>query len=199
MFRAFYIVESKRRYSIEIFAEIIKKYDIAAALVASNDSHFVSLAFEKMKEMKTDFDMQAFNFIYGNPDRAAEYGMDCFFIVMPEDYKTMNKLTENQWSDLIDNCKNQFYVIKSDDEILGYGSMATLNYNDRCVDVGNFTLPKHRKKGVGRSMIINLSKTAIEQGKNPVAGCWYGNKESITTLQSSGFIPENRIFYIRFK
>lgn len=73
-----------------------------------------------------------------------------------------------------------------------------MNYNQKNVDVGNYVLPEHRRKGVGRSILINLSKLAIQQGFIPVAGCWYGNKESVATLISSGMIPENRIFYVRF-
>lgn len=198
MYRAFYIVPSKRRYSIKIFAELMYEYGIVAALVVSNDSHFVSLAFEKMNELNTNFDMQAFNFVYGKPEREAEYGMEYFTKVSPDDYELMNRLCENQWEDSLDS--TEFYAIKRDSEILGYGSISNLNYNGKkVVDIGNFTLPQHRRKGVGRSLIINLGKKAIEQGYTPVAGCWYGNKESIATLQSSGFIPENRIFYVRFK
>lgn len=199
MFRGFYIIPSKRRYSIEIFNEIMEKYEIISALVASNDSHFISLAFEKMNALKTTFDMQAFNFIYGEAEREAEFGIECFSRVQPEDFDTMNKLTENQWDGMFENSKHQFYVLKKDNEILGYGSIAGFNYNNQNVDIGNFTLPQHRRKGVGRSIIINLSKIAIEQGFTPVAGCWYGNKQSLATLKSSGMIPENRIFYVRFK
>lgn len=44
--------------------------------MASNDGHYMSLAFEKMNELKVTFDMQAFNFIYGEPERSPEYGME---------------------------------------------------------------------------------------------------------------------------
>ena len=86
-----------------------------------------------------------------------------------------------------------------DGETLGYGSIGKLSHNQKNVDVGNFTLPQHRKKGVGRSIIMNMSKIAINEGFVPVAGCWYGNAESIATLTSSGFVAENRIFYVRFR
>lgn len=76
MLRGFYVIPSKRQVSIDIFNKIIEEFQIEAALVASNDSHYVGLAFEKMNSLKTYFDMQAFNFIYGEPEREAEYGMD---------------------------------------------------------------------------------------------------------------------------
>lgn len=197
--RGFYIIPSKRSASIEIFNKIVEDFQIEAALVASNDAQFVGLAFEKMNSLKTFFDMQAFNFIYGEPVREAEYGMDCVKAVNPEEYELMNDVTEKQWDGCFEDGNFKFYKITSNNETLGYGGICKMKNNHKNADIGNFTLPQHRKKGVGRSIIINLSKIAIEQDLIPVAGCWYGNKESIATLISSGFIPENRIFYVRFR
>lgn len=197
MLRGFYVMPSERRYAREIFDKAVEDFQIEAALVASNDAHFVGLAFEKMNARKTSFDMQAFNFVYGEPDREAEYGLGCLKEVESAEYELMNRLTENQWDGCFEDGSFKFYKIVSGDETLGYGGIGKLSHNQKNVDVGNFVLPQHRRKGVGRSIIINLSKIAMEQGMIPVAGCWYGNKESIATLTSSGFIPENRIFYVR--
>lgn len=82
---------------------------------------------------------------------------------------------------------------------LKYGSIIPLAFNKNSADIGNFTLPEYRMNGVGRSLIIHLSEIAKSQNLTPVCGCWYGNTESIATLQSSGFIPNSRIFYIKFK
>ena len=199
MLRGFYIVPSKRNASITIFNKVVEDFVIEAVLVASNDSHLIGLAFEKMNALKTSLDMQAFNFVYGEPSREPEYGMDSIVEVSPNEYEHMNVLTEGQWEDSFGDENFKFYALKQKDEILGYGSIGRFNYNSKNADIGNFTLLQHRRKGVGRSLIINLSKIAIEQGLIPVAGCWYGNNESIATLTSSGYIPENGIFYVRFK
>lgn len=198
MLRGFYIVPSERRKSMELFNKILEEFKIEAALVVSNDSHSVGLAFEKMNSLKTTFDMQAFNFVYGKPECEAKYNINDVREVDPTEYELMNRLTENQWNGCFEDEKFKFYKIISDNEILGYGSTGKMVNNKKNVDIGNYTLPKHRGKGIGRSMIINLSEIAISKGLIPVAGCWYGNKESIRTLISAGFIPENRIFYIRF-
>lgn len=198
MLRAFYIIPSKRRESVEVFNQLIEDYHIEAVFVVSNDAHFVGLAFEKMNVLKTSFDMQAFNFTYGEPVSEAEYGMNCVIEVSPQDYERMNCLTERQWEGCFENENYKFYAIKDNNEIVGYGSIGKLYYNQKNADIGNYTLPQHRRKGVGRSIIINMRRIAVRQGWIPVAGCWYGNTESIATLTSSGFIPENRIFYIRF-
>lgn len=199
MITSFYISHEKRRYSAEILEKVCSEYDAAAVLAASNDAHLVSIAFEKMRACGTSFDMQAYNFVYGKPSVKADYGMDCMEQVTSEEFEQMNELTEKQWDGCFDSADYQFWKIVKNGFTLGYGAIGKMPYNSKCVDVGNFTLPEYRREGVGRSMIINLSQIAEKQGFTPVAGCWYGNKESILTLKSSGYIPENRIFYIRFK
>lgn len=198
MFRGFYLRPEKRMESMEIFTNLIEEFQMEAALVASNDAHLVSLAFEKMNASKAKFDMHAFNFIHGEPSRPAEYGMECLVEVRADEFQYMESLTDGLWEGCFEDPAFKFYAIKCGEEVLGYGSIGKMKYNQKNVDVGNFTLQKHRRKGVGRSLIINMSKLAILQGFAPRAGCWYGNKESIVTLKSSGFIPDNRIFYVRF-
>lgn len=199
MITSFYVRHEKRRYSAEILDAVCSECDITAVLVPSNDYHLVSIAFEKMNSLGTSFEMQAYNFVYGEPFKDSSYGMDCMKQVTSKEFEEMNKLTQEQWNGCYDSENYQFYKIVKDDITFGYGAIGRMQYNSKNVDVGNFTLPEHRQKGVGRSMIINLSRIAINQGFIPVAGCWYGNKESILTLKSSGYIPENRIFYIRLK
>lgn len=199
MITSFYIRPENRRYSDKILDDVCREYNVTAVLVPSSDNHLVSIAFEKMNILGTSFDMQAYNFIYGEPSVKADYGMDCMEQVKSEEFDEMNKLTEKQWDGCYGSDNYRFYKIVKDGVALGYGAIGKMRYNYRNVDVGNFTLPEYRRKGIGRSMIINLSRIAISQGFTPVAGCWYGNKESILTLKSSGYIPENRIFYVRFK
>lgn len=199
MFRAIYFQPNMRRYARNIFEELIKQFDISAALVASNDEHFICLSFETMQKLKTSFEMQAYNFTYGKPLKEAKYPIESIVKVLPEDYEKMNALTENQWDGCFDNPNNQFYALKADDKIIGYGSIIPLAFNKNHADIGNFTLPEYRMNGVGRSLIIHLTEIAKNQNLTPVCGCWYGNTESIATLQSSGFIPNSRIFYVKFK
>lgn len=197
MFRAFYILPEYRNLSVCVFQLLMSEFDVEAVLVASNDSHLISLSFEKMNALNTSFDMQAFNFVYGKPERKAEFGRNTLSRVT--DFTEMNLLTEEQWDGMLDNDNNQFYVMKNGEDILGYGSICSMGYNKKNVDIGNYVLPEHRRKGVGRSLLINLGKIAFEQGFLPVAGCWHGNTESIATLTSAGYISENRIFYVKFK
>ena len=198
MLTSFYIAPESRRYSASALESAIERFNVTAALVASNDGQFVAVAFEKMKALGTTFEMQAYNHVYGRPKRPPEFGRDKVTRVLSEEYDAMNALTENQWDGCFGKPGFRFYKICENGETLGYGAIERLAYEAGKVDIGNFTLPAHRRKGVGRSMLINLAQIAMEEGLTPVAGCWYGNAQSIPTIASSGFIPESRLFYVKF-
>ncbi|MBR3629393.1 MAG: hypothetical protein IKN55_02850 [Oscillospiraceae bacterium] len=198
MLCSFYLVPSERVYCVEIFRQIVKELHVQAAIPASNDDLFLSLAFERMHKVGTNFEMQAYHFTYGEPDRPAEFGADCIQPVPEEEYPEVDKLTKGQWAGSYGDPHYHFYKLVSDGETLGYGGIGRLRYNEQTADIGVFTLPPHRLHSVGRSLVIHLSRIALDQGLTPVTGCWYGNKESIPTLKSAGYRPENRLFYIRF-
>ena len=133
--------------------------------------------------------MQAYNFTYGEPNVKVDYGMECMEKVSDDEFGKMNELTEKQWDSCFDSDDFQFWKFVKNSITLGYGAICRMSYNKKNVDVGNFALLEYHRKGVGRSVIINLSQIALSQGFIPVADCWYYNKESILTLKSSGYIP----------
>ena len=198
MLTGFYLEKAYTPSAQDLFSRIMAEFNVTAALVASNDALFVALAFEKMNALGTSFVMQAYNFTFGLPARPAEFGPECLVPVQSSEYEKMNKLTDGQWDGCFDNPSFRYFALKKDGETLGYGSIFPVLGDETRMDIGNFTLPQHRRKGVGRSLLINLAQIALSEGKTPVAGCWYGNKESIPTIKSSGFLPETRLFYVKF-
>lgn len=188
-----------RTDSDAIFSEIQGKFDVSAALVPSNDSLFIAVALEQTHRKNGSFEIQAYQYTYGLTNRAAEYNMENIANVDACEYDDMNRLTDGQWDGCFDDPRFQFYVLRCDGVTLGYGAICPLQHQENYADIGNFTLPQYRRRGVGRSILIQLAAIAMSQGKIPIAGCWAGNKESIPTLKSAGFIPENRIFYVKFK
>lgn len=196
--RALYL---QREYIINaqtIYSKIVAAFDIVSAMVLSGDEQHVCLAFEKMHELKGSFDMQAYNLVYGDSLIPPKYDMSYFSVVTEDEYSEMDKLTENRWKNDRNNPNNIFYSIKENGKILGYGSVFPHKLDTRCISIGNFVLPEHRQKGVGRSIIINLCNEAKKNGLIPTEGCWYYNHESIATLKSSGYIPTSRLFYVKF-
>ena len=198
MLTGFYLEKAYTASAQDLFSRIMAEFNVTAALVASNDALLVALAFEKMNALGTSFVMQAYNFTFGLPARPAEFGPECLVPVQPSEYEEMNKLTDGQWGGCFDNPAFRYFALKKDGETLGYGSIFPVRQDAQRMDIGNFTLPQHRRKGVGRSLLINLAQIVLSEGKTPVAGCWYGNKESFPTIRSSGFLPETRLFYVKF-
>lgn len=198
MLCAFYLVPAERVWCVEYFRQIVKELDIQAAIPASNDDLFLSLAFERMHKLNTNFEMQAYHFTYGPADRPAEYSADCLEEVPAASYPEMDRITEGQWKDCIGSPDYRFYRLVSEGKTLGYGGIGRLRCNEMTADIGIYTMPEYRLQCVGRSLVIHLSQIALDEGLTPVTGCWYGNKASIPTLKSAGYKPENRLFYIRF-
>lgn len=196
MLRGLYLPH--RTDSAQIFSEILTQYDIRSALVPSNDSLFVALAMEHMQANNGSFAIQAYQYTYGVPARAAEYPVADMLPLLPEEFDEMNRLTEKQWDGCDQDPRFRFYRLCHDGVTLGYGAYVPLEHVKGYADIGNFTLPEYRQKGVGRSLLIHLAQIVRDQGMIPVAGCWAGNRESIPTIKSAGFIPENRIFYVKF-
>lgn len=196
--RAFYVKKEYLTLSQDLYSQIIKDYQIVSALVSSSDELHVCLAFEKMHELKSSFDMQAYNLVYTDADLTAKYDMSCFYELSEDEYDEMNRLTESMWKDDSKNPDNKFYCIKDNGVILGYGNLFPHKLDKRCACVGDYVLPQYRNQGVGRSIIINLSKIARKKGLIPTSGCWYYNHASYAALKRSGFVPTSRLFYVKF-
>ena len=197
MLRAFWLPRRARALAQERFAEICAAHGIARAMVASGDELFLCLTLERMRETGGSLEMQAYNLTFGVPGRPAEFGKECFSRVPEAEYPEMHALTENQWAGEIPP-GTAFYRVMSDGETLGFGSVYPRMLDKNCVDIGNYVLPAHRRKGVGRSILINLAFAAIASGAKPTAGCWYYNHASIKTLVSAGFLPNARLFNVKF-
>lgn len=197
MLRAFWLPKRDRARAQALFGEVCAAHAVARAMVASNDELFLCLAFERMLGTGGSFDMQAYNLTFGVPKRPPEFSKECFVRVPEADYAQMHALTEGQWEGEIP-ADAAFYRVESGGEALGYGAVYPRMLDKGCADIGNYTLPAHRQKGVGRSVLINLAYAAIASGAKPTAGCWYYNLNSIRTLTSAGFIPDTRLFNVRF-
>ncbi|MGB4659237.1 MAG: GNAT family N-acetyltransferase [Mobilitalea sp.] len=196
---AFYLKSKYYRYAQQLFTKVLKEYKIDRAFVTSWDELLVSLAFEKMKELNTSFEMQAYFFSQREKDtvRPAEYSMDCIEKVDNEGYLNMNELTDSEWSDEQGKPAYEFYKLTSDGAIMGYG-MIYRHFLNNAADIGNYTVKEYRRKGVGRSMIMGLSQLMEQKGIMPLVGCWYYNKESLYTLTSSGYVTPTRLFNVSF-
>lgn len=80
------------------------------------------------------------------------------------------------------------FVFEDYGAILGCGIVEKGQLCADCWSIGMFVHPDHRKKGVARTILLNLKEQAQLKGFRPVAGCWYYNTLSRKSLESAGMI-----------
>jgi hypothetical protein len=78
----------------------------------------------------------------------------------------------------------ELYSIIKDKEILGVGVMVPNKLQKGYVACGEIVLEQHRRKGVARSLQLNMAKICRNNGLSPIGGCWYGNIASKRTFDS---------------
>lgn len=80
------------------------------------------------------------------------------------------------------------FLLMDSESILGCGIVEKGKFRTDVVSIGMYTPPKHRRKGVAKTILLNLKKWAYENAYVPVAGCWYYNTLSRQSLESAGMI-----------
>ena len=66
------------------------------------------------------------------------------------------------------------------------------------VACGEIVLEQHRRKGVARSLQLNMAEICRNNGLIPIGGCWYGNIASKLTFDSCGRYSRTRLLNVTF-
>ncbi|SDY92518.1 hypothetical protein SAMN05421736_104211 [Evansella caseinilytica] len=185
-------------HSQPIFNEIIKEYRIKSAFVSSADQLFLALSMDFHKSVT----MQAYMYIDGKaPVRRAEFSRSCMFPAKEEDFPEVKRLSKGYFDFLLSQDKIgrfQLYILKSHETILGFGLLEDAMIMKQTKSLGIYTIEEHRKKGVGRSMMLHLKEICYNQGYKPLTGCNWYNHASKYTIESAGFISKTRLFKVEF-
>jgi GNAT superfamily N-acetyltransferase len=62
------------------------------------------------------------------------------------------------------------------------------------VSIGMYVDPVLRRHGVGRSILALTARSVLDEGRHPVAGCWWRNWPSRATLEAAGLVCAGTIF-----
>jgi GNAT superfamily N-acetyltransferase len=195
MLTQFYVRKEHIHIAQPIFRETLGRLEAGTAFVPTCDELFLSLCLDHRK----DIEMQAY-FFDSDPKcsvREPEFGRDCLFAVPEDEYGEMNRKTNGFFPDPVPE-SSMIYKLTREGEILGYGQIIPLELRSGFWDIGMIVLEPHRQKGAGRSIIMHLSDICRENGRKPVAGCWYYNHNSKRTLESSGLHSSTRLLHITF-
>ena len=174
------------------------RFGLERAFVTSGDGAMVSLCLERAVLRGGKIELQAYNFRLGERAvRPAEYDGAHLRLVPPEEYGCVNELTDGEWAENIRARDDlQVWALEGGGRALGFGLVCPHRLRPEIWDIGNYVLPEHRCKGVGRSVIMGLTQRVLDAGLTPSVGCWYYNTEGCLTLTSAGDLPVTRIFNV---
>jgi len=196
----FYIKHTKLKLAQAAFRQVIQFFHIRWAYVPTCDELFLSLAIEQNKKVE----IQSYTFMDTDlPVEEAGYSRNNFKLLPKSEWESANQNSENFFVEMYsDKVKNglmfEIYALYDNHDILGYGLREGQRIFTNCTATGMYTIPCHRQKGVGRSIILFLKQICYGDGKKPIPACWYYNENSKRTLESCGYTSKTRLLKIHF-
>lgn len=192
---SFYLIDSHIKDSQNIFSDIITKFGIGSSFVATSDELFLSLAMDYHKKVE----MQAYFFTDSKTNvKKANWPRNLLSLATEKDIKEI--MATEPYDDieaLVES--NAVYIMRKEDlTFLGTGIINPLKSMPNICVIGMSVSIQYRQLGIGRSILTYLKDLCYENGKTPVAGCWYQNTNSKKTLESVGFVTKSRLLNILF-
>jgi GNAT superfamily N-acetyltransferase len=140
-------------------------------------------------------EMQAYFFVHsGVSVRPPEWGRELFKPAVMDDAKD---ILDTEYVE--ENIRaGKYYIMRKDGIFLGQGFFNPNTLTPGQVSIGMSVHPDHRRKGIGRSIILHLIDISREKGLTPICGCWYYNHNSKRTLESAGFVSKTRLLNVHF-
>lgn len=86
----------------------------------------------------------------------------------------------------------QLRIAERDGAAVGIGVLVPHAVSDDAVDIGMYTEPSVRRRGIGSSILVLLAREALAQ--RVTAGCWWRNWESRASLERAGLTCVGTIF-----
>lgn len=194
----FYLRETWLRDAKAVLEQAVEQFSAHKAFVVSGDGAMVSLCLERALLRGKKIELQAYNFRLGGREvRPVAYDGTHLRRIPREEYGKMIQLTNREWEREISSREDQqVWALEDGGRVLGIGLICPHLLRPEVADIGNYVLPEHRRKGVGRSIIMGLTARVLDEGLTPSVGCWYYNTASYLTLTSTGYLPVTRIFCV---
>lgn len=176
------------------FKTIHNIFDFDFAYVPTCDELFLSLSLD----FKKSITMQAYFFEDSNRTvEKASLSKGLLRLALLSDEDRIEELSEGFFENLRDDINDRkVYILGNNEEIYGFGIMEKNKLYPEHRGIGMYTVIKHRKKGVGRSIILHLKDLCDTLGYKPMAGCWYFNNNAKRTFESCGLISKTRLLKI---
>lgn len=93
--------------------------------------------------------------------------------------------------------KEKVFMFYRHEEFVGCGMVLRTNKDWNYCDLGVWTHPGHRNKGIGTQIILRLREFALKNNMKPGCGCAIENIASQKTIEKSGFVSRHRLVDFR--
>ncbi len=84
--------------------------------------------------------------------------------------------------------RNAMSVVRLDGAEAGIAVHEPHALDSSVVDIGMYVDPVLRRRGVGSSILALTARAVLDDGRTPVAGCWWKNWSSRATLEAAGLV-----------
>lgn len=190
----FHVLTNYFRYAPLLLEKVVQEKEIRRVFIMTQDSLLCAL----MAEWDFDIEREACWFTAGGREepQAKKVGQGHFRTALSGDCKRIRDVAgdffeepSGGFSSLEERIdQGTIFVFEDAGAILGCGIVEKGQLCADCWSIGMFVHPDHRKKGVARTILLNLKEQVLLKGFRPVAGCWYYNTLSRKSLESAGMI-----------
>jgi GNAT superfamily N-acetyltransferase len=192
----FHLVGSARRQAQAILEKIFADHAPTAAYVASCDEFMLSHLLDREHVLKR----QAYFFAEGVAGRPAARDTTVGYRpAVSADIPTIRAVS-GDFLDRLDErvADGQIHVGHDGAEMVAVGIAQPGQLLPDHTSIGMFTRESHRERGIGTATLLHLRAVCHDQGRLPVAGCWYYNHNSKRTLEAAGMVTATRLFRLEF-
>lgn len=177
------------------FKTILEVFSIQSAFIPTVDELFLSLGMDFHKKVE----LQAYNFIETDRQvKAAEFPKSMLRLASLSEVDLIKSISGDFFDEVYQMVSDRQIYLFGDEEIYGLGVLVSGQIHTDYKGIGMFTAEEHRRKGVGRSIILHLKDLCHTLGYKPLPGCWYYNHNSKRTLESCGFVSKTRLLKLTF-
>ena len=175
----------------QVMEVVLAESGARSAYLASWDAHHVGA----FGAFATGMGSQAYQFRLLDARRAARAGARTWSLSLAT-HADLDYLESTGWQQdftgYVD--RNAMSVVRLDGHEAGVAVHDRHALERRVVDIGMYVDPVLRRRGVGSSILSLTARAVLDDGRTPVAGCWWKNWSSRATIEAAGLVCAGTIF-----
>ncbi|MCP4640944.1 MAG: GNAT family N-acetyltransferase [bacterium] len=193
----FFVSEEYARYAEDAFEEMLRETGTKLAYVSTRDPLALSLSLTYQHQVS----LESYLFEHRIVTSHVPSGLPraTFRNANDEDIQDIIAASGDFWGDIVLTVQGgQLRVLGSEDTLFGMGYVSTEYCSEGTANLGVFTNPNFRRKGVGTFIVQELVQECRSRGLSPIAACYHENVGSKGTLARAGFVSYDRMFMVSF-